>query len=103
MLEALAYQDDFIASCDVRLKQLHAINFEIGLQLVLEVFFAQQIEPVAADSPKHGMNDPGGEDAVHGIKKRPQHSHYQYQPTPYPALQKRLRIPGEKGYGTYGR
>ena len=64
VLQALAYQDDLIARFDARLKQLHTINFQVRLQLVLEVFFTQQIEPVAADSTQHGVHHPGGKDAV---------------------------------------
>ena len=99
MLQSLTHQHDPVASLDASFKQLHAINFQVGLQLVLEVFLAQQVQAVAADSAQHSVHAPGGKDTVGGIKKWPQDRHQQHHPAPYPALQKCLRVPGKKGDG----
>src|SRR5207249_2477611 len=53
VLQPLAHQHDLHAGIDQRMKLPRTIVFQLRLQLVLEVFFAQQIEPVSADSAQN--------------------------------------------------
>ena len=100
MLQPLADEDDFIPSLNPGSKHLHSIDFQVRLQLILKVFFAQEIKPVAADSAQNGMDDPGREYTVGGVQEGAQHRHQQHHAAAHPALQKRLGVPGEKGNGT---
>ena len=77
----------------------HASLFQARLQLVLEEFFAQQIEAVAGHSAQHGMHRPRGKLAVRGIKKRTQQGHQEDQPAPPEALGERLGIPRKERHG----
>ncbi len=62
VIQTLAHQDDLIAGLHACPKLFHSIGFKIWLQFVLEIFFAQQIQPVAADSAQHRVHHPGGKD-----------------------------------------
>ncbi len=103
MLQPLAHQHDLHAGIDQRLKLTRTIAFQLGLQLVLEVFFAQQIESVAADPPQNGVHNTSRKYPVRAIKKRTHHCHREHQPATHPAFSKCLRIPSEERHWPDGR
>jgi hypothetical protein len=43
----------------------------VGLYLVFEILFAQQVEPIAADPAQDGVHCAHGKGTIDGIKKRP--------------------------------
>src|SRR5438128_4760795 len=74
VLQPLAHQHDLHAGIDQRLKLTRTIAFQLGLQLVLEVFFAQQIESVAPDPPQNRVHDTSRKYPVRAIKTCTHHS-----------------------------
>ena len=96
MLKPLAHQHHLGARRLQCLQVAHAFFLQQRLQLVLEFFFAQQIEPVACNSAQHGMHNSSRRLPVRRIQKRPQQSHHQHQAPPHRARDKRLAVPGKK-------
>ena len=96
MIQSLAHQDDILPGTHQRLKLAHTLRLELRLQVVLEVFFAQQIKAVAADAPQHAVHHAGGKFPVQRIQERAQHSHQKDQTATGPAFGKGLQIPGKE-------
>ena len=94
----LAHQNHISAGLHEFLYLLNALFFQVRLQLVLEIFFAQQIQAVAGDAAQHGVHHARGEFAIGGIKKRAQQGHQENQAAPAEALGKGLGVPGKEGH-----
>ena len=75
MIQTLADQHHLSARIDQSSKFFHACSFQLRLQLVLEIFLAQQIEAVAADATQYGVNHSRREHPVRSVQKRTQQSH----------------------------
>ena len=75
VVECLADQDNIRAGADQFPNLFRATFFQVRLELVLEVFFAQQIEPVLADPAQNRMNHAGGELTVGGVQNGAQNCH----------------------------
>ena len=89
MLQALADQHDICPGLNQLLHFAHASLFELRLQLVVEEFFAQQIQAVTGHAAQDGMHRPCSKFAIGGVKKRTQHRHQEDQPTPPKAFAER--------------
>src|SRR5215469_15314341 len=66
------------------------------LELVLEIFFAEQVQAVATNPTQHGVHDPGGKASIRSIEKRAQRGHQQHRAAPQPAVGERLCVPGKE-------
>ena len=96
MIESLAYQNDLCAGLHKLLNRLHTFRFQARFQLVLEVFFAQEIQAIAGHAAQNRVNHPGGEFAVGGVEKWTQHGHQKDEAATPEALGKGLRVPGKE-------
>ena len=71
---------------------------QIRLQHVLKIFFAEQIEAVAAHPAQQRVQKSRGEGAAGRVRKRPRQRHPGHSEPSRPSLRKTLRIPREKSY-----
>ena len=77
---------------------LRSSLFEVRFQFVLEVFLAQQIEPVSGHPAKNRVHHAGSKLAVRSIENRPEHGHEEDQPAATEASSKCLGIPGKESH-----
>ena len=68
----------------------------------MEVFLAEQVQPILADTAKQRVQESGGESAACPIGERPRERHCGHAKPPGPALREALGIPGEKADQPHG-
>ena len=67
VIEPLAYEHHVRARRDDAPERLDAARLQARLKKVFEKFLAEQIEPVPARVPQHGMQHACGEHPVRGV------------------------------------
>ena len=77
---------------------LRAPALEVRFQFVLEVFLAEQIEPIPGHPAKDGVHHPGSKLAVGRVENRAKNSHQEDQPAATEASCKCLRIPRKESH-----
>src|SRR6266851_1857558 len=96
MVQPLAHQHNVCSGAEKFLDLFHSMRFQLGFQLVLEIFLAQKIQAVAGYTPQGGVNHASSELAVSGVKKWAQRRHQKDQPASPKAFGEGLGVPGEK-------
>ena len=98
VIETLADQNDVVAAGNRFVQQGNSARFQPRLQRVFEKLFAQQVQAIATHSAQNRMQQPGRKFPIGDVQQRTRYRQQGHRPTPTPALQKTLRIPGEKSY-----
>src|SRR5258708_19908097 len=96
MVQSLAHQHHVCSGAEKFLDLFHSMRFQLGFQLVLEIFLAQKIQTVAGYTAQGGVNHASSELAVGGVKKWAQRRHQKDQPASPKAFGEGLGVPGEK-------
>ena len=101
VFEQLPHQYDAFSFADRCDNFFHGFTAQLRLQNIMEILFAQQIKPIAADASEQHVQKSRREGAVRRISKRSSQCHARHSGTSGPALRKALRIPGEKAHGAH--
>ena len=96
LLESLADQNDISATFNQLLYLRYSTRLQAWLQLVLEIFLAQQVEAVAADAAQDGVHHARGKFAIGRVQKRAQQRHQKNQTAPPEAFAEGLSVPGKE-------
>jgi hypothetical protein len=70
----------------------------MGFQFVLEVFVAQKIKAVPADSTQHSVHHSSREHPVGSVKEWAQSSHQEHQAPARHSCGESLGVPGKEGH-----
>ncbi len=103
MVQALAHQHYGRAGRHQLPQLLDTRGFQSRFQKIFEEFLAQQIQPVAAHSAQHGVQQPRGERSIRDVKERPRQRQHRHAATPRPALRKGLRVPRKERHRPHCR
>jgi len=103
VVESLAYQHDIGTGGYDFLELGNPSGFQSWLEEILEEFFAEEVEPVAAYAAQHRVQKACGEHAIRGVEKRARDSEDAHGAAAAPAFKKGLGVPGEEADGADGR
>ena len=76
--------------------------FQARLESIFEVFFAKQVEAVAAHAAKNRVEKASGHDAVRRIENGASDCEHSHRAPARPSLEKALRIPRKETNRTHG-
>jgi hypothetical protein len=96
VFEKLADKDDAIAAANRFDQFVHGFAAHFGLELVLEILFAEKIEAVAGDAAEDTVEQASGKRAAGEIRGRTKHAHGERSGAAHPALEKTLAVPIEE-------
>ena len=102
VIEQLADQNDLFPISQCYQEFLDRFAAQLRLQDIVEVFLAEQVQPILADTAKQRVQESGGESAACPIGERPRERHCRHAEPPGPALREALGIPGEKADQPHG-
>src|SRR4029079_864081 len=96
VIEALTDEYDVAVGGDQLQQLINAFLIEIGLQDVVKVFLAEQVQPILAHSAEERMQDSCSEAAVGCVQERPEQCGQRQCAAPSPSFGEGLTVPGEE-------
>ena len=102
VIEQLADQNDLFPIAQCYQEFLDRFAAQLRLQDIVEVFLAEQIQPVLTNTTQKRVQNSRSEGATHRVGKWPGQRNGRHTQAPCPALREALCIPGEKADEPHG-